>query len=316
MQLLKVSTVAKVHIGVFVDAADGFTPETGLAAGTVDSLVIYKHDAATATDISATTAFAHVANGQYTVTLSGTDTNTVGRLTLYIVDTSVCQPIEKEFTVLPAKVYDSMIAGSDNLETNAIQFLGQAVTLSGGNLPDVNVKEISDDEPAADALETFCDGGANIPADIVKISGSATGANNLELYTTGADRMPVDVEEIGAAIDLSSVMKTSAETAVANKLNAAIPGGATTNSINQRVQAMDDLTQASGSGDLAAMKTAITSGGVKIDLTQALDETPTSVTLGAAFYYPMASVFHRVTRVGVVLSTYQSNASTVSWTVI
>jgi hypothetical protein len=40
-------------------------------------------------------------------------------------------------------------------------------------------------------------------------------------------------------------------------LNTAIPGSPTADSINQRVKALDDLTQASGSGDLAAMKTAI-----------------------------------------------------------
>ncbi len=47
-------------------------------------------------------------------------------------------------------------------------------------------------------------------------------------------------------------------------LNTAIPGSPTANSINQRVAAVDDLTQASGNGDLAAMKVdldAMATGG-------------------------------------------------------
>jgi hypothetical protein len=44
-------------------------------------------------------------------------------------------------------------------------------------------------------------------------------------------------------------------TALAAGLNAAIPGSPTADSINERVKAIDLLTEASGSGDLAAVKT-------------------------------------------------------------
>lgn len=53
--------------------------------------------------------------------------------------------------------------------------------------------------------------------------------------------------------DTISLANINAE--VDTALNTAIPGGPTANSINQRVLAIDDLTQAGGSGDLAAMLT-------------------------------------------------------------
>jgi hypothetical protein len=49
----------------------------------------------------------------------------------------------------------------------------------------VNTKEISDDSVAADTLETYCDGGANIPADVVKISGHSGAADNAQSMFDG-----------------------------------------------------------------------------------------------------------------------------------
>jgi len=58
--------------------------------------------------------------------------------------------------------------------------------------------------------------------------------------------------------DLTDTMKTSVGTAVASQLNTAIPGNPTADSVNERIKAVDDLTQASGAGDLAAAVTART----------------------------------------------------------
>ncbi len=46
-------------------------------------------------------------------------------------------------------------------------------------------------------------------------------------------------------------------TEVDNALNTAIPGGPTADSINQRILAVDDLTQAAGGGDLASILTIV-----------------------------------------------------------
>ncbi len=50
-----------------------------------------------------------------------------------------------------------------------------------------------------------------------------------------------------------SILLAGVNTEVDNALNTAIPGSPTADSINQRIAAIDDLTQASGAGDLAAI---------------------------------------------------------------
>jgi len=69
-----------------------------------------------------------------------------------------------------------------------------------------------------------------------------------------------DTAEIGTAGagltglgGMSAGMKAEVNAEVDGALNTAIPGGPTANSINERLAAIDDLTQAAGSGDLAAI---------------------------------------------------------------
>lgn len=124
MLLLKQSTAATIAVGPFVDATDGFTPETGLAAGTVDAIGVFKAGATAITSISGTTTFTHRTQGMYTATLSTGDTDTLGPLVFLCVDTSVCRPVRHEYVVVPANVYDSLVSGSDYLDINALQVGG------------------------------------------------------------------------------------------------------------------------------------------------------------------------------------------------
>lgn len=54
-------------------------------------------------------------------------------------------------------------------------------------------------------------------------------------------------------IDFGATQKASINTEIDTALNTAIPGGPTANSINERILAIDDLTQGAGAGDLAAI---------------------------------------------------------------
>ena len=112
-QFLRQSTAATILVGPAVDKTDGVTPETGLAAGTVDEIGVYKHDATALTSIAGTTTLTHRAGGMYTATLSTSDTGTRGRLTFYMRDDDTCLPVWKEFTVVSASVYDSLIGTGD-----------------------------------------------------------------------------------------------------------------------------------------------------------------------------------------------------------
>jgi hypothetical protein len=117
---LRQSTAATIIMGPFLDITDGVTPEVGLTAGTVDEIGVYKHDATALSDLSATTTFTHRAGGMYTMTLATGDVGTLGRLTAFVRDDSLALPVWKEFIVLAANVYDSLIAGGDNLDVISV----------------------------------------------------------------------------------------------------------------------------------------------------------------------------------------------------
>lgn len=74
-------------------------------------------------------------------------------------------------------------------------------------------------------------------------------------FNLAADQSGVTVGTVNA---LGTQAKADVNTEVDAALNTAIPGSPTADSINQRVKAIDDLTQASGVGDLAAVLTALT----------------------------------------------------------
>jgi len=72
--------------------------------------------------------------GYYSLELTAAQTNYVGSAMLTIYDTDVHLPVFHEFMILPAKVYDSLVAGSDNLETDVVQIGGD--TQSATDLKD------------------------------------------------------------------------------------------------------------------------------------------------------------------------------------
>src|SRR5690554_1514386 len=122
--LLKQSTAVDIALGPFVDEEDGVTAETGLTISQAD-VRLKKNDANWAQK-SASGNASHEENGWYEVSLSATDTNTLGTL-IVAVSESGALPVWREFQVVPANVYDSMVAGSDNLEVDATQWGGTAV---------------------------------------------------------------------------------------------------------------------------------------------------------------------------------------------
>lgn len=316
MRYVKQSTLATIHVGPFVDATDGFTPETGLAAGTVDEIGVYKNAGTALVDISGTTAFTHRAGGMYTVTLSTSDTDTLGHLIVYVRDDSVCRPIAIELTVLPAKVYNSLIAGSDNLEVDTIQWNGTAVTVDGTtSLPKVDIAGISGDATAADNLESYCDGTTPIPSNATQISGDATAANNLEsdYDNTGYNKANSTIGVCTLLTDIDTAAKASINTEVDNALDTAIPASPTANSINERVKAIDVLTEASGDGDLAAILADTGTDGVLLDLTQLYPQTPTDKSIGQAFQLAR-SIKNAISISGTTLTVKKDDGTTTLYT--
>lgn len=117
-QLLRQSTVATVVIGPAVDIVDNVTPETAMEVSginEVDEVGVYKHDGTALVDLKSFTTLAHRAGGMYTVTLRVEETDTLGRLTLFMRYDNVCLPVSKDFMVVPAEIYDLFIAGTEKI---------------------------------------------------------------------------------------------------------------------------------------------------------------------------------------------------------
>ena len=110
-QWLKQSTAATVKLGPFLDDADGKTAEEGLTISQADiRLTKNGGDAAQTNNAAGTT---HDEKGWYDVPLDTTDTNTLGRLTVFIHESGAL-PVWQDFMVVPSNVWDSMF-GADNL---------------------------------------------------------------------------------------------------------------------------------------------------------------------------------------------------------
>lgn len=146
MRVLKQSTAATVLLGPFLDKTDGVTEESGLAT--------------TGTEISkAGGAFAagptlgtHDSDGWYPISLTTTHTNTLGDLTVKVHDAATHLPVWAHFTVLPANVYDSLVAGSDALQVHANEITAGLITATA-----IATGAIDADALAADAAAEIAD---------------------------------------------------------------------------------------------------------------------------------------------------------------
>jgi hypothetical protein len=118
---LKQSTAVTIRLGPFLDKTDGVTEETALTP----AVEVSKNHGAFAARSSAG-AIAHDAGGWYSVPLDATDTGTLGPLLVKSDDAANHLPVWREFVVLPANVYDALVAGSDKLDVSLVEWLGTA----------------------------------------------------------------------------------------------------------------------------------------------------------------------------------------------
>lgn len=168
-QILRQSTQVIVQIGPFVDVGDGFTPETGITLSGADEAEILKSNTTTTTSIASNTWAAITGcDGWYGLTLSTTDTNTVGTLTVMVNDDSVCLPVFARFQVIEEATYDMLYASSavgyiSNAPVNVAQFGGSNGTFASGR-PEVNTTHI-----AGSSVSTSS---AQIGVNVVQIEGS------------------------------------------------------------------------------------------------------------------------------------------------
>lgn len=135
MRLLRQSTAVDVPVGPFLDSSDGVTPETGLTLSQADFRL--KKNNGDWAQKNQTSAATHEENGNYEVSLNATDTDTLGLLRVYVNEAGAL-PVCEDFMVVPANVYDALVAGSDALQVDVTQFGGTNGTFASG-VPAVNL---------------------------------------------------------------------------------------------------------------------------------------------------------------------------------
>jgi len=113
-----------VVVGPFVDDTDGKTVEGALTVSQADCQLI--KNAGAAAQKNSATAASHLAGGHYKVPLNATDTNTLGRLRLYVNEGGAL-PVWRDFMVVPANVWDSYF-GADRLQVHAAEISNSLLT--------------------------------------------------------------------------------------------------------------------------------------------------------------------------------------------
>jgi len=136
---LRQSTASQeVQIGKFVSDTDGKTAQTGLTIANTD-IKLWVEGATTQANKTSGGA-THIANGWYYTVLDATDTATLGKLEI-TVDVSGALSVRRQFMVLPPMIYDSLVLGTDRLDTNVTHIadtsqtardIGASVLLSSG----------------------------------------------------------------------------------------------------------------------------------------------------------------------------------------
>ncbi len=164
-RFLKQSTAFTFRIGPFVDSTDGVTAETALSIGQADMQISKAGGAFAQTSAAPTTT--HDADGWYQCPLTVTDTGTLGTLTVQIVMAGAL-PVWEHFMVLPANVYDSIVAGSDTLDVQVTGIGANVITATS-----INADAITDAKVAADVTIASVTGAVGSVTGAV---GSVTGA--------------------------------------------------------------------------------------------------------------------------------------------
>lgn len=135
---LKQSTAVVIPFGPFVDKTDGVTLETGMVSAIDNAstgILLSKNGGTMAVRSATVTASTYDAHGCYKVTLSTTDTNTLGSLRAIYTDAATCLPVWRDFEVVAGHVYDGLIAGGDYLQVDTKQINSANVTGDGNASP-------------------------------------------------------------------------------------------------------------------------------------------------------------------------------------
>lgn len=135
-QIVPVDTAIVVTVGPLIDSTDFKTLETAIAYNatgmSVDLIESSGTGAGVKTDLTLTTGstqdWTHLGNGVYEVEITAAQNDTEGALQVVGVCDGVLPFFSPVYVVVPTLVYNSIVAGSDNLQVDAVQIEGTDAT--------------------------------------------------------------------------------------------------------------------------------------------------------------------------------------------
>lgn len=212
---LRQSTAGQeILLGSFLDSTDGNTAETALTIANTD-IKLWKEGAIVEANKNLGGA-THIASGRYYAVLDATDSNTLGKLEIN-VHVAGALAVRREFMVLPAMIYDSIVLGTDDLDVNTIKISDTAQTANDNGL-DINTLltrivgtlAAGTHNPATSAqiavLSDWINGGRLdlildiIAADVVNIDGAAMrGTDNAALAVSWTATRAGYIDELASA---------------------------------------------------------------------------------------------------------------------
>ena len=216
MLIVKLSTAATIEIGPVLDSTGVGVEYSGLA---ITELRLVKNGTGAA--MASQASITHVLNGHYTLVMTTGNTDTLGTLTVSCHKVGYQMP-RVQMMVVPAKVYDSIVAGSDNLEVDAIQLLGTAIlTPATAGTLDVNTKLLGGATVNATTSVTIPGSStlATTAGAVGSVTAVSTGAITAASFAAGAiDANAIATDAIGSA-EISADAVTKIQSGLATPTN-------------------------------------------------------------------------------------------------
>lgn len=213
MDLRQSTASQEILLGPFVDDTDGKTPKNALTIANTD-IKLFKSGATSFTDKNSGGA-TFISNGNYYAVLDATDSNTVGNLEIMVQVTGAL-PVRREYSVLPAAVYDA-VYGSSNLQVDVVKWNGDAVPTSDtAGYPKVTIK----DGTGTGELDTNA-GKISVATGGIAAASFAAGAITASAFAAGA------IDAAALATDAATEIATAVNTQTLTEAYAADGAAAT-----------------------------------------------------------------------------------------
>ena len=186
----KQSTAATLIVGPVLDSTGA--EHTGLIIGDLS----LSKNGGTLTALAAAATLTHIANGQYTLVMTTGNLDTLGRAQI-TCNKSTYQMPPIGLVVVPAMVFDSLVLGTDVLQSDVTQFGGTAGTFAAGIptavLDSAAILAVADqvwDEATSGHTTAGTYGGR-----IVRATNS-----NTEVQITGSNHIAADIHNLQSGV--------------------------------------------------------------------------------------------------------------------